>query len=301
MENKNQKKSKILQYAAVIFLAFMTIGAFATSALSGFIMLLSTLIAWPFTRNIGVNLVKKFSGGKMQMEQMKGWMFGVSAFVLMIIALMVSPSNDADSDSQVAVVERGVQLETEDNTELDEMESEQVVAKQDENRIEENQDILDLGSEQEKKDILVDESDSLKEDSNQEDVPTMDVKVASIPEQESESDLEQQSTPEPESVTEPIPEPEPMPEPEPTSEPEPEPTPAPEPEEPIVKTTTEPTGSYAVNGKNGKIHMVGACPATGTGDNAMTMPVYFNTYEEAEDYSISIKASLEERRCGNCW
>lgn len=309
MKNIKQKIAKILQYIATVFLAILTIGAFATSVLSGFIMLLSTLIAWPFTRNMGVNLVKKYSGGKIQVEQIKGWMFGASAFVLMIIALMVSPSNDADSDSQVAMVERGVQLETEDNRELDEMKQEQVVAKQDQNNFVESQDISDLDSEQEKKDILVNESDSLKEDSNQEDALTMDVKVASVPEQEAESDLEQQSTPAPESVTEPTSEPEPIPEPDQTPEPTPEPEPAPEPnptsepepEEPIVKTTTEPTGSYAVNGKNGKIHMVGACPATGTGENAMTMPVYFNTYEEADAYSISIKASLEKRRCGNCW
>lgn len=305
MKNIQQKIIKILQYIATVFLAILTIGAFATSVLSGFIMLLSTLIAWPFTRNIGVNLVKKFSGGKIQMEQIKGWMFGLSAFVLMIIALMVFPSSDADSDSQVAVVERVVQLETEDTREFDEMEPEQVVAKKDENSFEENRNILDLDSEQEKKDILVDEIDSLKEDPSQEDSPAMDVKVASVPEQESESDLEQKSTPAPEPVTEPTSEPEPIPEPELTPEPEPipepKPVPEPEPEEPIVKTTTEPTGSYAVNGKNGKIHMVGACPATGTGENAMTMPVYFNTYEEAEAYSISIKASLEKRKCGNCW
>lgn len=60
-------------------------------------------------------------------------------------------------------------------------------------------------------------------------------------------------------------------------------------------------GGYAVNSKNGKIHIVGGCPATGSGDNAMTSPVYFNTYEEAEAYSVSIKPSLDKRKCGNCW
>ena len=61
------------------------------------------------------------------------------------------------------------------------------------------------------------------------------------------------------------------------------------------------TGSYAVNAKNGKIHIVGACPATGTGNNAMTDPVYFNTYEEAESYSISIAPNQSKRKCGNCY
>lgn len=60
-------------------------------------------------------------------------------------------------------------------------------------------------------------------------------------------------------------------------------------------------GAYAVNAKNGKIHMVGACSATGNGDGAMTNPVYFNTYEEAETYSISIAPGQDKRKCGNCW
>jgi len=60
-------------------------------------------------------------------------------------------------------------------------------------------------------------------------------------------------------------------------------------------------GSYAVNDKNGKIHKVGECPATGTGDNAMDIPVYFNTYEEAEAYSIQRHPKQNKRKCGNCW
>lgn len=61
------------------------------------------------------------------------------------------------------------------------------------------------------------------------------------------------------------------------------------------------TGAYAVNGNNGKIHMVGACAATGTDAGAMKNPVYFDTYGEAEAYSVSIAPGLEKRRCGNCW
>lgn len=60
-------------------------------------------------------------------------------------------------------------------------------------------------------------------------------------------------------------------------------------------------GTYAVNANNGKIHMVGACTATGTGSNAMKNPVYFGTYEEAEAYSIVISPSQKKRQCGNCW
>lgn len=61
------------------------------------------------------------------------------------------------------------------------------------------------------------------------------------------------------------------------------------------------TGNYAVNSKNGKIHIVGACPATGTGDSAMTSPVYFATYEEALAYSLQIAPGQEKRECGNCY
>ena len=60
-------------------------------------------------------------------------------------------------------------------------------------------------------------------------------------------------------------------------------------------------GAYAVNSKNGKIHITGACSATGNGSNAMTAPVYFGTYEEAEAYSIQIAPAQDKRQCGNCW
>ena len=69
----------------------------------------------------------------------------------------------------------------------------------------------------------------------------------------------------------------------------------PEPQEPIA------SGNYAVNSKNGKIHIVGACPATGTGDSAMTSPVYFATYEEAEAYSVQTAPGQDKRKCGNCY
>ncbi len=61
-------------------------------------------------------------------------------------------------------------------------------------------------------------------------------------------------------------------------------------------------GTYAVNGKNGKIHIVGACTATKPGSKSeMKYPIYFNTYEEAEAKSVEIDGSLEKRKCGNCW
>lgn len=63
----------------------------------------------------------------------------------------------------------------------------------------------------------------------------------------------------------------------------------------------EQQGAYAVNGRNGKIHKVGECPATGNGKGAMKEPIYFDTYEEAEAKSISIDPGLEKRKCGNCW
>lgn len=128
--------------------------------------------------------------------------------------------------------------------------------------------------------------------------------VAEIP----ESSVEKKEEPQPE----PIPQPEPVLETEPESipqivpEPQPElaiqsePAPAPEPQAAPVQPAGG-SGSYAVNGKNGKIHIVGECPATGTGKNAMKEPHYFNTYEEADAYSSGIEGNPDKRKCGNCW
>lgn len=77
----------------------------------------------------------------------------------------------------------------------------------------------------------------------------------------------------------------------PTPEPQPEPEPIPQPA----------GNNFAVNGKNGKIHIVGACPATGIGKNSMKEPVYFGTFEEAEAYSIQYYPDQDKRKCGNCY
>ena len=148
-----------------------------------------------------------------------------------------------------------------------------------------------------------------------------------------------EKTPEPTPEATPTPTEEPIPEP--TLEPTPEPTPelkpiseqAPEPEpetmvnpisEEVVVAPAETTatetqnvtaesatqadntnpansGNYAVNNKNGKIHIVGKCPATKNGKNAMDEPIYFDTYEAAENYSVQIEPNEKKRKCGNCW
>ena len=62
------------------------------------------------------------------------------------------------------------------------------------------------------------------------------------------------------------------------------------------------TAEYAVNLKNGKIHIVGNCSATDENSKSyMVDPKYFNTYEAAEDYSIYIAPDQNNRNCGNCW
>lgn len=71
--------------------------------------------------------------------------------------------------------------------------------------------------------------------------------------------------------------------------------------DPIKKETGEGKSAYAVNQGNGKIHIIGACSATRNDDRAMKHPVYFNTYEEAEAYSIKIAPDQKKRKCGNCW
>lgn len=70
----------------------------------------------------------------------------------------------------------------------------------------------------------------------------------------------------------------------------------------VTQAQTSTSGNFAVNNKNGKIHIVGGCNATEAGNkNAMKEPVYFNTYEEAEAYSIQSHPEQEKRPCGNCW
>ena len=62
------------------------------------------------------------------------------------------------------------------------------------------------------------------------------------------------------------------------------------------------TAEYAVNLKNGKIHIVGNCSATDENSKSyMINPKYFNTYEAAKDYSIYIAPDQNNRNCGNCW
>lgn len=90
--------------------------------------------------------------------------------------------------------------------------------------------------------------------------------------------------------------------PKPTATPEPTATPKLTPtQEPVIDRNVVERDVYAVNGKNGKIHKTGECSATGDGKNAMTNPVYFPTYEEAEAYSKKIEPKLDKRKCGNCW
>ncbi|MBQ9140898.1 MAG: hypothetical protein IJX63_03790 [Lachnospiraceae bacterium] len=146
--------------------------------------------------------------------------------------------------------------------------------------------------------------------------PTPEPTEAPTPEPIEAPTPEPTEVPTPEPTEVPTPEPTEVPTLEPTEAPTPEPTeaPAPEPTEtPIPASKELPTPglvqepiaesikAYAVNNKNGKIHMVGQCSATGTGKNAMEEPVYFSTYEEAEAYSASRKPKLEKRKCGNCW
>ena len=88
----------------------------------------------------------------------------------------------------------------------------------------------------------------------------------------------------------------------PTATPKPTVTPKPTPTQaPVIDRNVVERDAYAVNGKNGKIHKTGECSATGDGKNAMTNPVYFPTYEEAETYSKKIEPDLDKRKCGNCW
>lgn len=86
-----QKTSKILQYAAVAFLALLTLGAFANSVLSGVIMLFATLTACPFTRKKAMEMLDALLKEKSPVKYIKGWMIGGLSFVLMLASLFTIP------------------------------------------------------------------------------------------------------------------------------------------------------------------------------------------------------------------
>ncbi len=61
-------------------------------------------------------------------------------------------------------------------------------------------------------------------------------------------------------------------------------------------------GVYAVNGKNGKVHIVGQCNATNpSSKNFMDIPIPFATLEEAEAHSRAMGTAEEKIHCKNCW
>ena len=101
--------------------------------------------------------------------------------------------------------------------------------------------------------------------------------------------------------SEPSAKPSPTPSAEPSQAPSLTPAPPETPTPPSAPSEQPSTGKYAVNARNGKIHITGKCPATGDGEGAMTKPVYFDTYEEAEAYSIQNSPGQSKRKCGNCW
>ena len=509
--------STVLQYAATVFLGLLTLGVFTSSASAGFIMLISTLIACPFTRNKGIQLIDAVFKDKSPMKKIKGWMFGVASFVLMIVAVGCTSTSES-SDIQVAEIESEVQYEAlseeetsivalleetvesiEESTEtiIVETESEEVSSEESTEAVSDMEvHFIDVGQgdatlvKADGKYMLIDAGDNSKGTAVQNylkkqgvkkldylilthtdadhiggadviitkfDIDTLfigdfkkdnktyeelvnaidyknlkystpavgneyelgnatftivapnttydDPNNSSIAlllkngedtflftgdcEEEAETDIlangiyidcdvykvghhgsktasskdflkaitptygviscaEENSYGHPhaealnnlrsmkvqifrtdeqgsvvaysngteitwncapsdtwkagepkESVTKKVETPkavEPTPAPESEAVPVPEPSPEPEP-----TPAPQNSGSFAVNAKNGKIHIVGACPATGTGDNAMTEPVYFATYEEAEAYSIQVKPSQKKRKCGNCW
>lgn len=61
------------------------------------------------------------------------------------------------------------------------------------------------------------------------------------------------------------------------------------------------TLEYAVNSKNGKIHIKGSCPATSDESQAMSAPVFFTSETDAVSFSEQIAPDTENRFCGNCW
>ena len=172
--------------------------------------------------------------------------------------------DDAVQDNEVVVLDVIEETEQEDNVTQQTMVS-----------IEE--DIKETTQEQEVQEVQSEPKAEVKAEEQSQAKSQSEVKVESQPKTEAEVQPEAQVQAEPQGQPEPQVEPEPQGQPEPQVEPEPQVQP-----EPQVITQQTSSGAYAVNAKNGKIHIVGQCPATGRGDSAMEMPIYFSTYEEAE-------------------
>lgn len=103
--------STVLQYAITALLAVFTMSAFMMLFPAGIVMLLSTLLICPFTRNKGIKLIHKILNDKILMGRVKGWMYAVSAFVLVVVAFGMM-SGESTSQTQDGESEHVVQRET---------------------------------------------------------------------------------------------------------------------------------------------------------------------------------------------
>ena len=231
----------------------------------------------------------------------------ISIIVLSFIALIAVPTStttSADNEAEAVVESSFEETVNEETTEVSialveetqtESETQIETSSTNESSVEE---VSEIESAAEKETTEVESKSEPQSEVESEPAPESQPEVKSEPVPESQPEVKPEPAPEPqpEVKSEPVPESQPEVKPEPVPEPQlevkPELEPAPQ---------TAPTGSFAVNNKNGKIHMVGQCPATKSGDNAMTDPVYFNTYEEAEAYSAKINPKQNKRKCGNCW
>lgn len=110
MKKYIQKISILLQYVSAAFLVLLTFGAFATSAMAGIILLISALVACPFTRNKGVQLIDKIWKEKSPTKKIKGWMYAVTSFVLMLIAIGCTPTSE---NTDIPVIESESEVLTE--------------------------------------------------------------------------------------------------------------------------------------------------------------------------------------------
>lgn len=209
--------------------------------------------------------------------------------ILFLVAVVIAPNQPGSTQSEIAVVENSSNIETEtteeitSETDVSETATEEISIANTTEAISEAE-IATAVTEEKSETPQTDAGTTVSseiDDAND---------VNSVTEQPSQAVLEQataQPAPEPEQPSQAVLEPTTV-----------QPAPEPEPEQQLAPETDT---KFAVNAKNGKIHIVGACTATGNGDGAMTKPVYFNTYEEAEAYSIQIAPNQNKRRCGNCW
>lgn len=93
--------SKAIQWVLAVTLGIAMLGAFTSSAVSGFLMLFATVIVCPFTREKICTFLNNKLGEKSPLKKVKGWVYGVIVFLLVGVAASASPTPKTNYDEMI--------------------------------------------------------------------------------------------------------------------------------------------------------------------------------------------------------